>query len=62
MQYVLTIIAIVWFCIGVSASSTTIKINKDTPNNHVMVVTFNLVAGAIEMSSAIICLCIIWTS
>lgn len=62
MQYVLTIIAITWFFIGISTSSTTLKINKDTPNNHVMVVTFNLIAGVIEMSASVICLCIIWTS
>ncbi len=62
MQYILTIIALMWLSVGVATAATNLKVNKDTPNNHVMVLVFNQLAGAIEMSSAIICLCIIWTS
>lgn len=62
MQYILTFIALMWFSIGIATASTSIKITKDTPNNHMMVLIFNQLAGAIEMSTAIICLCIIWTS
>lgn len=62
MQYILTFIVLMWFSIGVTTAATSLKVNKDTPNNHVMVLIFNQLAGAIEMSASIICLCIIWTS